>query len=36
MDVNTSFFLLLAQKKETKKRAGKTKCSARFAWAHAH
>ena len=28
------FFLLLAQKKETKKRAGKSKCSAAFAMAH--
>jgi len=29
------FFLLLAQKKETKKRAGKSKCSVAFAMAYA-
>jgi len=30
------FFLLLAQKKEAKKRAGKTECLRRFCHSHAH
>jgi hypothetical protein len=31
LDTTSTFFLLFAQKKEAKKNAGKTNCSARFA-----